>query len=90
MTKAELIAALAEKSGMTKTDVLRVLGAFDQVLLDALAAGDEVTTVAGKFKVKESAARSGRNPKTGETIQIAAKRKVAFVASKALKDRIGG
>ncbi|KMN36638.1 MULTISPECIES: HU family DNA-binding protein [Chromobacterium] len=88
MTKAELIAALAERSGLSKADVLRVLGAFDDVLQDALAGGDEVTTVAGKFKVKESAARTGRNPKTGESIEIAAKRKVVFLPSKQLKDKV--
>ncbi|WP_439647041.1 HU family DNA-binding protein, partial [Chromobacterium alticapitis] len=90
MTKAELIAILSDKSGLNKADVLRVLGAFDEVLLDTLADNGELSIMAGKFKVKESAARTGRNPKTGETIQIPAKRKVAFVASKPLKDRIGG
>ncbi|HJV07756.1 HU family DNA-binding protein [Paludibacterium denitrificans] len=89
MTKAELIAALAEHSGLTKADVLKVLAAFDETLIKALAAGDDVTIAAGKFKAKETAARTGRNPKTGEAIQIPAKKKVTFTASKALKDTIG-
>lgn len=67
---------------------------FDAVfaaITDAAARGDEISVNGfGKFKVKESAAREGRNPSTGATIQIAASKKLTFGAAKAVKDRLNG
>ncbi len=89
MKKAELIAAVAEKAGLTKKDADAALAAVVAVVTDALKAGDEVAvTGLGTFKVKERAAREGVNPATGEKIQIAAAKVPAFKAAKALKDVI--
>lgn len=89
MTKQELITNLAEKSGLSKADVLRVVDALEQNIHQELAKGGEIVLAStGKFKVKDVPARAARNPKTGETIQVPAKRKVVFAPSKALKDAI--
>ena len=79
MNKTELIAAVAEKAGMTKKDAERAVNA-------ALAAGDRVQLSGfGIFEVKEREARTGRNPRTKETIQIPASKAPVFKASSALK-----
>ena len=89
MTKQELIATLAAKTDTTKADTLRFVDALEQTIREELAKGGEITLAStGKFKVKEIKERNGRNPKTGETMLIPAKRKVAFTPSKALKDVI--
>lgn len=88
MTKAELVALLAEKTQLNKVDILKVLGAFDETLQAALVDGDELSIMSGKFKVRTTSARTGRNPKTGETIQIEAKRKIVFLPAKSLQGRI--
>ena len=89
MNKAELIQAVAEKGGYSKKDAEVALTAVIDAITDALKAGEKVSIVGfGTFAVKERAARSGKNPQTGETIEIAASKAPAFVAGKALKDAI--
>ena len=89
MNKTELIAAAAEKTGLTKKDTEKALNAALEAIADALAKNDKVQVSGfGIFEVKEREARMGRNPRTGETMEIAASRMPAFKASKALKDAI--
>lgn len=87
MNKAELISVMAEKSGMTKKDSERALNAFIEAVEDALMKRDRVQLVGfGTFEVRERSARKGRNPQTGEEIDIPATNVPAFKAGKALKD----
>ena len=87
MNKTELIAATAEKAGITKKDSERVLNAAIDAMTAALANGEKVQLSGfGAFEVKEREARTGRNPHTKEAIEIPATRVPAFKASKALKD----
>ena len=89
MNKTELIAAVAEKTGMTKKDAERVINATVETITASLVAGDKVQVSGfGNFEVKAREARVGRNPRTKETIQIPATRLPAFKASKALKDTV--
>lgn len=89
MNKTELVAAVAEASGLTKKDAEAALSAFTVEVEKALKAGDKVQLVGfGSFEIKERAARTGRNPKTKETIEIPACRMPVFKAGKALKDAI--
>ena len=89
MNKTELIAAAAESTGLTKKDTEKVLNAALESIAAALAQGDKVQISGfGSFEVKEREARVGRNPQTGETMEIAASRIPAFKAGKALKDRV--
>ena len=89
MNKTELIAAVAEKTGMTKKDAERVVNATFGTITQALAKGDKVAVSGfGNFEVKKREARVGRNPRTKETIQIPATRLPAFKAAKALKDAV--
>ncbi len=89
MNKQELINAVAEQTGETKATVTKVLEAMSEVATASLQAGDEVMLHGlGKLKTKESAARTGRNPATGEEIDIPAKTTVKFTAAKALKDAV--
>ncbi len=89
MNKAELIQAVAAKSGLSKKDAEAAVAAVIDSLTDALKAGEKVALVGfGTFSVKARAARTGKNPQTGEAIQIAACKVPAFVAGKALKDAI--
>ena len=89
MNKTELIAAVAEKSGVTKKDAERVVSAVFDTLAAQLKAGDKVQISGfGIFEVKEREARVGRNPRTKESIQIPASKVPAFKASKTLKDLI--
>ena len=89
MNKTELIAAAAEKTGLTKKDTEKVLNAALEAIADALAKNDKVQISGfGIFEVKEREARMGRNPRTGETMEIAASRMPTFKASKTLKDAI--
>ena len=87
MNKTELIAAVAEKTGMTKKDAERVINATVDTITEALVKGEKVSMSGfGIFEVKAREARVGRNPRTKETIQIPATRLPVFKASKALKD----
>jgi DNA-binding protein HU-beta len=89
MNKTQLVNAVAEKSGLNKEEAEAAVNAMTAAITDALKAGDKVQLVGfGTFEVKDRAARSGRNPKTGEAITIAASKAPAFVAGKALKDAI--
>ena len=91
MNKAELISAVAEKTGLSKKDSEKAINAtFDTITL-SMEAGEKVQLVGfGTFEVKERAAREGRNPKTGEVIKIEASKKPSFTASKVLKDQVNG
>lgn len=87
MNKTELIAATAEKAGITKKEAERIVGAAFDTITSALASGDRVQLSGfGIFEVKSREARIGRNPKTKESIEIPATRLPSFKASKALKD----
>ena len=87
MNKAELITAVAEKAGLSKKDTETVLNAAIEVISQCLAEGDKVQLVGfGAFEVKCRAERTGRNPKTKETIKIPASKVPVFKPGKALKD----
>ena len=90
MNKTELIAAIADQADLSKKDAEAALNAFTGIVGKALKDGDKVQLVGfGTFEVSERAARSGRNPQTGETITIKASRSPKFKAGKALKDLVG-
>ena len=87
MNKTELVAAVAEKSGLTKKDAERVVNATIETISETLVKGEKVQLSGfGIFEVRERMARIGRNPRTKESVQIPATRLPAFKASKALKD----
>ena len=89
MNKAELITAMAAKADLTKEQSSAALAALQSVITETLTAGDKVAIPSlGTFEVKERAARQGRNPATGEKVEIAAKKVPAFKAAKALKDAV--
>jgi DNA-binding protein HU-beta len=89
VTKADLVNAMAEKAGLSKTDAEKALKAFTDAVTEALKAGDKVALVGfGIFSLGERAARTGQNPQTGEKIKIAASRSPKFKAGKALKDAV--
>ncbi|MDO4251062.1 MAG: HU family DNA-binding protein [Moraxella sp.] len=89
MNKSELIDAIAEQSGLTKADSTKALNAFIESVTDAMKRNDDVVLVGfGTFSVRERAARTGRNPKTKEAIQIPASKAVGFKAGKGLKDAV--
>ncbi|MBX2868545.1 MAG: HU family DNA-binding protein [Acidiferrobacterales bacterium] len=89
MNKAELIDAVATSANLTKTDAGEAVDAIFDSISKALADGDSVSLVGfGTFSVSDRAARSGRNPRTGETISIAATRVPKFKAGKGLKDAV--
>ena len=89
MNKTQFVDAVAQKAGITKKEAEAAVNAMTAVVADTLKAGDKVQLIGfGTFEVKARAARSGRNPKTGETIEIAASKTPAFSAGKALKDAI--
>ena len=89
MNKAELIEAVAEHAEMTKAEAGRAIDAVVSSITAAMQKQDDVSLIGfGTFTVRERAARAGRNPQTGETIQIAAAKVPAFKAGKALKDAV--
>ncbi len=89
MNKGELIDAVSGKTGLAKADATRAVDAVLDSITDALKAKDSVAIVGfGTFAVKTRAARSGRNPRTRETIQIPASQVPGFKAGKALKDAV--
>ena len=89
MNKAELINAVAEKAGRSKTETETVVNATIDVIAGALADGDKVQLVGfGAFEVKSRAERTGRNPKTKEEIKIPASKVPVFKPGKALKDAV--
>lgn len=89
MNKAELIDAVAEAADLSKASATRALDAALDSITSALQGGDQVTLVGfGTFSVRPRAARTGRNPRTGEAIEIKASNNPAFKAGKALKDAV--
>ena len=89
MNKTELVAAMAEKTELSKEDAEKALKAFTDVVAEELKKGEKVQLVGfGTFEVAEREAREGRNPRTGETMTIAASKSPKFKAGKALKDSL--
>ena len=89
MTKVELIAAVANEANLTKKDAEAAVNSTLNAITNALKEGDKVTLVGfGTFEVKERAARTGRNPRTKEEIEIPASKLPVFKAGKALKDAV--
>lgn len=89
MNKTELIAAVAEKTDLSKKDADAVVSAVLGAITDALKAGDKIQLVGfGTFEVRNRAAKQGRNPRTGETMTVPASKVPAFKAGKALKDAV--
>ena len=89
MNKTELIEAIAKETGLKKKDAEAAVGAFIGAIEDALAKGEKVQLVGfGTFEVRERAARTGINPRTKQTIEIAASKNPVFKAGKALKDSL--
>ena len=89
MNKSELITAIADKSELSKADAARAIDSFVEVIAKALKKNDKVSLVGfGTFAVRKRAARTGRNPKTGAPLKIAASKNPTFKAGKALKDAI--
>ena len=89
MNKTELVAAMAEKTKLTKKDTEETLNASMEVVTETLKKGDKVQLVGfGTYETKSRAARNGRNPQTGEEIKIPASTVPSFKAGKALKDEV--
>ncbi len=89
MKKTELIAAVAEKSGLTKKDAEKAVNAVLDSIVEAVAAGDKVSVVGfGTFESRVRNARTGLNPRTKETIEIPASKQPAFKAGRAFKDAV--
>jgi DNA-binding protein HU-beta len=89
MNKKELVHAIAKEADVTLQDAARCLDAVTKSITDSLAKNNNVTLVGfGTFQVKDRSAREGRNPKTGETIQIKAAKVPSFKAGKGLKDAV--
>lgn len=89
MNKTELIAVVAEKAELSKKDAEKAIKAFTDAVSEELVKGGKIQLVGfGTFEVAERAAREGRNPKTGETMSIAASKTPKFKAGKALKDMV--
>ncbi len=89
MNKSELIESIASKSGSSRADATRLLDATLETITEALVAGDSVALLGfGTFKLSERAARTGKNPATGEALEIAAATVPKFSAGKALKDAV--
>jgi DNA-binding protein HU-beta len=89
MTKAELVAKIAEKSGVSKKTADRYLKAFAEVITDALRKGERIPIPGfGIFQVRERRARKGRNPQTGEIMTIPARKVVVFKPAKQLRNLI--
>ncbi|KAK0336421.1 hypothetical protein LTR94_008935 [Friedmanniomyces endolithicus] len=91
MNNSDLADTLASAHNITKADARKLVDGVFAAIADAAAKGEEISLNGfGKFKVKESAAREGRNPSTGATIQIAASKKLGFTPAKAVKDKLNG
>ena len=89
MNKTDLINAVAANANLTKKDAEAAVNAFTSAVAESLKKGEKVQLIGfGTFEVRERGARTGRNPQTGATIEIAASKVPAFVAGKGLKDAI--
>ncbi|MBJ7442332.1 MAG: HU family DNA-binding protein [Sphingopyxis sp.] len=91
MNNTDLAEKIAGDNGLSKADARKLVDAVFAAIADAAAAGEEIALNGfGKFKVKDTPAREGRNPSTGATIQIAAAKKLGFTPAKAIKDKLKG
>lgn len=91
MNNSELAEKLAADNGVTKADAKKLVDAVFGAIGDAAAKGEEISLNGfGKFKVKASPAREGRNPATGEPLKIKASKKLTFTPAKAVKDKLNG
>jgi len=91
MNNADLAEHIAQGNGLGKAEARKLVDDVFAAIADAVAKGDEVSISGfGKFKVKETAAREGRNPATGEAMQIQASKRLTFAPGKAVKDRLKG
>ncbi|MDP9057600.1 MAG: HU family DNA-binding protein [Pseudomonadota bacterium] len=91
MNNSDLADTLATANDLTKAEARKLVDGVFAAIADAAAKGEEVSLNGfGKFKVKDTPAREGRNPSTGAAIQIAASRKLSFAAAKAVKDKLNG
>jgi DNA-binding protein HU-beta len=91
MTGNDIVDQIAAAAGLTKADAKKAVDGVFAAIIAAAAKGEEISIAGfGKFKVKDSPAREGRNPATGAALQIAASRKLGFSAAKAVKDRLNG
>jgi len=89
VNKAELVAAIAEKSGLTKKDAEKALAAFTEAVTEAVKADDKVQIMGfGTFELRKREAHMGNNPRTGEKVQIEASNVPAFKAGKGFKDAV--
>ena len=89
MDKSSFVSSVAAKSGLSKSDAEKAVRAFTDAVSDLLSQGDSLSLPGfGVFQVRQRAARQGRNPQTGETIQIAAATVPAFKPSKNLKEKV--
>ena len=89
--KNDIVTSITETTSMTKTEANRAFDIIFETISNALAKGDNVQIPGfGTFEVRERAARTGRNPKTGEAIQIAASKAVGFKAGKTMKEKVNG
>ena len=91
MNKTDLVNAVAEKTELSKKDAAKAVDAVFETVMDSLSEGEKVQIIGfGNFEVRERKARKGRNPQTGEEIQIPASTVPAFKAGKALRDAVRG
>lgn len=91
MNNSDLADRVAAENGLSKVDARKLVDGLFDAIADAASKGEEISLNGfGKFKVKDSPAREGRNPSTGATIQIAASKKLAFAPAKAVKDKLNG
>ncbi|WP_263588972.1 HU family DNA-binding protein [Sphingopyxis sp. GC21] len=91
MNNSDLADVLAAANGITKTDARKYVDGIFAAIVEAAAKGEEIALNGfGKFKVKHSPAREGRNPSTGAAMTIAASRKLTFTPAKAVKDKLNG
>lgn len=91
MNNSELVDQIAVANDLTKVDAKKIVDSVFGAIAEAAARGDEIAlNQFGKFKVKSTPAREGRNPSTGEAIKIAASKKLTFSAAKAIKDKLNG
>ena len=91
MNNGDLADRVAAENGVSKADARKLVDAVFAAIADAASRGEEVSLNGfGKFKVKDSPAREGRNPSTGATIQIAASKKLTFAPAKAVKEKLNG
>ena len=91
MNNSDLADSVAASAGIAKTEARKIVDGLFTAIAEAAASGEEISLNGfGKFKVKDTPAREGRNPATGATIQIAASKKLTFAPAKAVKDKLNG